>query len=197
MISNLSKYIGRLSLGGLCAVLLLVPALVCCVSGNGLCQSGHGTASQGIGRILPEPGNSEYPVYLYFVDKTNSYLVSEARNIRAMENTRAYCRRIIKELIDGPAADLTRTIPESAKLRAVYVTPDRIAYVDMTGAVSNDHPGGVRTELMTVYSIVNTLVLNVSAVDRVKLLVDGEGGDTLAGHIDIRYPLKADMLLVR
>jgi hypothetical protein len=77
------------------------------------------------------------------------------------------------------------------------LTADGVAYVDLTPAVSADHPGGVRTELMTVYSIVNTLALNVSAVDRVKILVGGKEADTLAGHIDIRHPLQADMLLVR
>jgi len=40
-------------------------------------------------------------------------------------------------------------------------------------------------------------VLNVPAVDRVRLFIDGQEAETLAGHIDIRFPLKADMLLVR
>lgn len=170
---------------------------VCGGYGNGFCQTEHGPDSRGVGQILPEPVDAEYPVYLYFVDKHNGYLISEARDIRDTENIQAYCRRIIEALINGPATDLTRTIPEGAELRAIYLTPEHTAYVDITGAVSSNHPGGVRTEQMTVYSIVNTLILNVSAVDRVKLLIDGQEADTLAGHIDIRFPLKADMLLVR
>jgi len=167
------------------------------LAGPGICQTGAGFSPHSVDQILPEPMAAAYSTYLYFVDKTNDYLISDARIIRKRDNARAYCRRIIEELINGPTADLTRTIPEGVKLRAVYLTPDHTAYVDLTAAISTDHPGGVRTELMTVYSIVNTLILNVSAVDRVKLLIEGQEADTLAGHIDIRFPLKADMLLVR
>ncbi len=164
---------------------------------NGFAQTNPDSNGRSIGQILPEPVDAEYPVYLYFVDKNNGYLIGEAGEIRDKENTPGYCRRIVEALISGPASGLTRTIPEGTELRAVYLGPERTAYVDLTGEVSSNHPGGVRTELMTVYSIVNTLILNVSGVDRVKLLIDGQEADTLAGHIDIRFPLTADMLLVR
>ena len=176
-------FLTALTVFGLCAV--------------GVCQPGDPAMQGGVEQILPEPGETALPVYLYFVDKNNDYLIGEARNIRDNENPQVYCRRIVEALLNGPNADLVQTIPADTRLRAVYVTSDHTAYVDLSAAVSRAHPGGVRTELMTVYSIVNTLILNVSAVDRVKLLIDGQEADTLAGHIDIRFPLNADMLLVR
>ena len=166
-------------------------------SAPAISQTNGGGGPHGVEQLLPEPADAEYPTYLYFVDKANRYLISEARNIRAGENPRDFCRRIMAELISGPTSGLTRTIPEGTGVRAIYLTPDRTAYVDLTAEIAANHPGGVRTEQMTVYSIVNTLILNISAVDRVKLLIDGQEADTLAGHIDIRFPLKADMLLVR
>ena len=45
--------------------------------------------------------------------------------------------------------------------------------------------------------MVNSLVLNVPQIDRVQLLIDGNQAPTLAGHIDLQIPVKADMLLIR
>jgi len=50
---------------------------------------------------------------------------------------------------------------------------------------------------MTVYAIVNSLVLNLDAVERVLLLLEGEPEATLAGHIDIRHAKIANLLIVR
>jgi spore germination protein GerM len=162
-----------------------------------LARTGTEPDYQGLEEILPGAAERDFPVYLYFVDTENGYLNSEARDIQVTRPPQAFCREIVKELIRGPETGLVKTLPPGTELRALYVTSDRVAYVDLSASVSDDHPGGVRTELMTVYSIVNTLVLNVSAVERVKLLIDGRDADTLAGHIDIRHPLQADMLLVR
>ena len=39
------------------------------------------------------------------------------------------------------------------------------------------------------YSIVNALTVNLPAIQRVQILVDGKEVDTLAGHVDLRHPL--------
>ena len=52
-------------------------------------------------------------------------------------------------------------------------------------------------ERLSIYSIVNSLILNVSEIQMVKILINGKDALTLAGHIDLRFPLKADMLLIR
>jgi len=41
------------------------------------------------------------------------------------------------------------------------------------------------------------LILNIPEIDAVKILIDGRDAMTLAGHIDLRFPFKANMLLVR
>jgi hypothetical protein len=50
---------------------------------------------------------------------------------------------------------------------------------------------------MTVYSLVNSIVLNLETVEAVKILIDGQEETTLAGHIDLRNPFTANMLLIR
>ncbi|MFP3981775.1 MAG: GerMN domain-containing protein [Desulfobacterales bacterium] len=137
------------------------------------------------------------PVYLYFADPETGYLSSEARRIQRAADPAVFCQKITEALIAGPENGLMRTLPGETELRALYVTDDRIACVDFTGDVSEHHPRGVRSELLSVYSIVNTLILNTEGIRAVKILVNGKETDTLAGHVDIRLPLKAQMLLVR
>ena len=55
------------------------------------------------------------------------------------------------------------------------------------------HPGGTLNELLTVYTIVNALTVNLPAVTAVQVLVDGKEVDTLSGHIDLRQPLSKNL----
>ncbi len=157
----------------------------------------NGAEEASLEKMLPSAGGQDYPVYLYFLNKRNGYLASEARRVQESKTPKEFCRRILEELIAGPRGGLTRAVPKETGVRAVYMDRAGTLYVDFSPEISEDHPGGVRTEMMTVFSVVNTLVLNSRAVDRVKLVVDGREADTLAGHVDIRFPLNADMLLVR
>ena len=138
-----------------------------------------------------------FPVYVYFADAKNKFLIGEEKSGVVPDDPVLFCRFIIEELIKGPHTDLSVTVAPETKLRAVYITPDKTAYVDFTEEIATQHSGGVASEMMTIYSIVNSLILNVSDVDQVKILIEGEEAETLAGHIDIRFPISADMLLIR
>ena len=142
-----------------------------------------------------QPGKSL--VHLYFADKENSFLIAEERVLLRSDDPAEFGKTIIESLIRGPQEELMRTIPAEAALRALYVTQDGTAYVDFTEAVKENHPGGSKSELMTIYSIVNSLILNIPEIDAVKILIGGTESMTLAGHIDLRFPFKADMLLIR
>ena len=136
-------------------------------------------------------------VHLYFADRDNYYLMSEQRVISHSADSVAYARSIVEALIKGPQTSLVRTIAASTELRAIYIIPDGSCYVDLSQAAGNDHPGGCNSELLTIYSVVNSLILNVPEIRRVKLLIDGKDVQTLAGHIDLAFPLEANMLLIR
>jgi len=136
-------------------------------------------------------------VHLYFADKDNSFLIAEERVLFRSDDPAEFGKTIIESLIRGPQKKLMRTIPVETALRALYVTQDGTAYVDITEAVKEHHPGGSESELMTIYSIVNSLILNIPEIDAVKILIGGRESMTLAGHIDLSSPFKADMLLIR
>lgn len=136
-------------------------------------------------------------VHLYFVDKGKSYLAAEERVLVQSDDPAQFGRSILETLIAGPEQGLAPTLPKAVGLNALYITPDGTAYVDLTESVSTMHPGGSETELLTIYSIVNSLVLNVDGIKMVKILIDGRESDTLAGHVDLRLPFNANMLMVR
>ena len=94
------------------------------------------------------------------------------------------------ELIKGPHTDLNPTIPQGVGLLQRYVDGRGTAYVDFTRDLQTKHPGGTGGELLTIYSIVDTLTANFSEIERVNLLVEGSEILTLAGHIDTRRPFR-------
>ena len=56
--------------------------------------------------------------------------------------------------------------------------------------------GGALDELFTVYVIVDALTVNLPAIARVQILIDGKETDTLAGHVDLRHPLQKNLTWV-
>lgn len=137
-------------------------------------------------------------VYLYFTVQGGCDLVAEERVVADPGNAAGFARNIVNALVEGPrSADLVRTIPEGTVCQALYIRDNRVAYVDLTGDIRENHPGGSRTELLTIYSIVNSLVLNVDAIEKVKILIAGQDTDVLAGHIDLRFAFDADMRMVK
>ena len=137
------------------------------------------------------------PVHLYFADRHYSFLRSEQRIMALSNDPTEFAKAIVESLIKGPQKGLVRTIPAAAELRAIYIDSANICYVDLSETAKSQHPGGSNSELLTIYSIVNSLILNVSEIERVKLLVGGNESPTLAGHIDLQFPFKAHMLLIR
>jgi len=155
----------------------------------------------------PRPGRSSAPaapgesivseVYLYFGDPQNEYLSAEIRSLSHSPGPLSLSRAIVEAIIAGPASNRTRTIPEQTVLDGIYIDDDATAFVDLSPAMVEAHPGGAHSELMTVFSIVNSLILNVPQIKRVKLMIGGTDASSLAGHIDLRHPLTANMLIVR
>ncbi len=136
-------------------------------------------------------------VHLYFADKNNSFLKAEDRTFLHSKNPAEFGKAIIESLIEGPRTGLKRTIPENSKLKAFYITGDETAYVDVSNEFKGKHSGGVKSELFTIYSVVDSLVLNIPEIHAVKFLINGKESMTLNGHIDLRFPFKANMLLIR
>ncbi len=136
-------------------------------------------------------------VHLYFGAMDGKYLTAEERVLPRPDDASVHGAIIMDALASGPERELLKTLPDDAAALSVFVTDSGTAFVNMNSQTSQNHPGGIEAEFLTVYSIVNTLVLNVSGIERIKILINGREAETLAGHLDIEQPFEADMLLVR
>ncbi len=146
---------------------------------------------------LPLRTSTTRKVHIFFASRDGRYLQTEERRIES-EDADSTIEAIIGALLEGPQdSRLASTIPAGTRLLHLFVTDDGTAYVDFTQELSSLHPGGVASERLTLYAIVNSIVLNLDSVERVQLLVEGKPAPTLTGHIDTRHPRMADLLIVR
>lgn len=136
-------------------------------------------------------------VHLYFAATDQAFLTAEERVLPQEDDPAEAGKAVIGALIEGPQRDLMRTLPKETLLKSVYITEEGIAYVDFSDTIRDHHPGGCRMELLSIYSIVNSLILNIDQIKAVKLLIGGRETQTLAGHIDTRFPFSANMLMIR
>ncbi len=124
-------------------------------------------------------------VRLYFASPDADYLRIEARRILREERITDEAKALVEELIKGPRGNLDPTIPPETQLRELYIVPEeKCVYLDFNQAFQTNHPGGSAGELLTIYSLVNTLIDNLEEIERVQILVEGATIETLAGHID-------------
>ena len=137
-------------------------------------------------------------VHLYFSDPDERHLSAEERTISVVPNSvQEKGRAIIGALIEGPRTSLVRTVPQDVKLLAFHFTKEGIAYVDFDQSLREKHPQGTSAELLTVFSIVNSLALNIPEIQWVRILIEGGEVSTLAGHVEMRFPFQANLLMMK
>jgi hypothetical protein len=72
-----------------------------------------------------------------------------------------------------------------SEIRDVYLVDPGLAVIDLNAAFADNHRSGVLVEELTVVSLIQTLSANIPGITRVKILVEGNERDTLAGHADL------------
>lgn len=150
----------------------------------------------------PQPAESRTPsedlgrrirVMLYYVSEDGMRLASVEREIAYAPTALEQARIILTEQLSPAPDPYAQAIPPGTTLRAVFLTPEGDAYVDLSKEATSGHPGGSLDEAFSVYAVVNALTVNLPAINRVQILVEGREVDTLAGHIDLRQPLRKDL----
>lgn len=182
----------------------LAGLIVICILAGGLIAYGY--------RVLLSPGQEErheptprkllpklakLRTHLYFLDEHYRFLKAEERTLARQDNVVEHAISIVRALIDGPEGKLVPTVPRETKLLSLFLSEDGIAYANFDRAVRDKHPGGSLAELFTIFSLVNTLALNIPEVEAVKILIEGYEAETLAGHIDTRLPFRPDILMIK
>jgi spore germination protein GerM len=133
------------------------------------------------------------PILLYFPDSTQSYLVSEER---ITEFDTSLEKTIIKELLRGPlSASGVSPIPKGTKLLSISKSGDTVT-VNLSGEFKSNHPGGSTGELMSIYTIVNSLT-EIPGINRVLFKINNKLESTLAGHITFNKPISRNRALFK
>ena len=141
----------------------------------------------------PAPPGRKIKARLFFVSDDGMRLTGLEREVAYGEGTVEQAREIVQAQIAPVTEPLASAIPAGTTLRALYLTDRGEAYVDLSRELASAHPGGTINELLTVYTIVDALTVNLPAVTAVQVLVDGKELDTLAGHVDLRRPIAKNL----
>ena len=147
-------------------------------------------------QLAMAPGNGPpEPVTLFVATDSDGTLrktqVTVPLPAERSERDRAVLRALLGQYLKSPSS---HPIGPGADVREVYLMGDDTAIVDMNTAFAEAHPSGVLAEELTVASIVVTLNANDNKIARVKLLINGQERDTLAGHADLRRFYEASNL---
>lgn len=105
---------------------------------------------------------------------------------------------VVAALLAGPqGTSLRPPLPDGVTLGRAYLLADGTAMIDLESVDRAPPPAsGSRREMLTVYSLVNSVVLNVPEVERLVLLWNGEQPSSFAGHLDTARPLVPNRWLV-
>lgn len=137
-------------------------------------------------QIEAEPTSSTRVITLFFADETAENLIPEERRIEVNAN-QPIEKYIMEQLILGPKeTGSVATVPHETKIRSIQ-TMDGICYVDLSQEFASKHNGGSTGEYFTIYSIVNSLC-ELSEVEKVQFLIEGEKQDEFKGHMEFSQP---------
>lgn len=142
------------------------------------------------GAAAGEAAGRKIRATLFFVAEDGMRLAAVDREVPFGEDTVTQAQRLVEAQLGPAPAPLAQALPEGVQVRHVFVTDRGDAFVDLSQDVTARHTGGSLQELFAVYEIVNALTVNLPAIERVQILVDGKEVDTLAGHVDLRAPLR-------
>lgn len=133
-------------------------------------------------------------IKLYFSDLKSENLIAEAREITVSQKETMEMR-IIKELLKGPVnPNLMKTIPTETKILSVE-TKEGVCFVNLSQEFKSRHTGGSAGEMMTIYSIVNSLT-ELESVDKVQFLVEGQKLEVFI-HMIFNEPFVRDPELIQ
>lgn len=134
--------------------------------------------------LQPAEGQTQI-ITLYFPSYENGNLVAETRSTKLSSDNVKAIRQVLLALIEGSHQGNGVALSPSTTIRAVFLTPSGTAIVDLSQKALADFQPGIESESLAIYSIVDSLCANISAVKDVKFLLQGQEVQTLDGSINL------------
>ncbi|HWM89536.1 MAG TPA: GerMN domain-containing protein [Thermoanaerobaculia bacterium] len=173
------------------ALLLLVGGLVWWL------QAGRDGRPGTQGGVEETGGPTEPVQFVLYFPTDGGRIAGERRELQVTESPRDRTRKIVQGLLAGPKGQtLYRPLPQGVRLGSVLLSGD-VAYLDFVWDGHPDPPSsGATEEIQRVYSLVDSVCLNVPEVQRVSLLWNGFQRLTFGGHLDLSQPIRPDRKLI-
>jgi spore germination protein GerM len=168
--------------------------LLVCLS----CRSGVGANQEEISSPGEVVESTLFDGFLYFADNQGYNLKALAQQFPSNLSSHELGCKILETLLAGPPdSALAPTFPTDTRLVALFISEDGRAWVDLGLREGQLKNVDTVSELLAIYSVVNSLTLNIPGVKQVKLLVNGSDVETLGGHVSLKYFYKTNMLIVK
>jgi len=135
--------------------------------------------------------------HLYFPGP-GGLLYDEERQLPPETDPERLILQLALEVLAGPTdPQLSAPFSRPMQIGSVDVSPEGVIFVDLlTEDGTPPRPRGSSEEMLALYSLVNSIVLNLEGAQAVVLLWNGRQLDTLSGHIDTSHPVRPDPALI-
>jgi spore germination protein GerM len=134
---------------------------------------------------------------LFFPSLSERKLVAESRPVKWAPAAPDRVRQVLLALAEGPRQGLGHPLAALTNVRAVFLTAEGTAYVDLSNDLLSSISPGIETESLSVYSMVDSITTNIPSVKRVKILIQGQEVETLEGHADLTDAVVPDPTLIK
>jgi hypothetical protein len=131
-------------------------------------------------------------VTLYFPALDDGKLLAESRSLTWAEADVDRVRQVVLALAEGSHQGLSRVLPASTSVRAVFLTSDGTAYLDLSSDALAEFAPGIQAETLAIYSLVDSITMNIPSVKKVRFLIQGQEVETLDGHADLTAAFAPD-----
>lgn len=152
---------------------------------------GRGGSGRGVGPGEEAAGPAErIPFELYF-PADGGILRAERRDLEVTAAPKDRIRKVVQALLAGPKSPGTvRPFPDGVALGSVHLSGEGVAYLDLRWEGHEEPPpSGSTEEMQRLYSVINSVTLNVPQARKVVLLWNGLQRITFSGHLDTSEPL--------
>ncbi|MBZ5547844.1 MAG: GerMN domain-containing protein [Acidobacteriia bacterium] len=149
-------------------------------------QAGTLQSAADLQPVAPPPSGPTETVTLYIADDAAGTLRAQSAQIPLPGGRQQRAEELLRALLRiYQQPDAGHPLAPAADIRSIYLVAPGAAVIDLNTAFADQHRSGVLDEQLTVNSLVETLAVNVPGVTRVRILVEGNERETLAGHADL------------
>lgn len=178
---------------------LVAASLALALAATGCKRDPPAGARSPAGAAVAAADTTTLPFDLYFPGAAGR-LRAERRELAVTAEPAERARVLVTALLGGPTREgLAPPLPAGVEVGTLLLSPppESILYLELRSASQAAPPAsGSEQELQTVYSLVDTVVLNVPEIRRVVLLWNGTQRESFSGHVDTASALAAREALI-